>query len=101
MNSSHYYRPDIHLLLNESNMRPEKYVLCLCICIWFFKFLTVLLEKILRVQPNVKKIYLLLRAADAKAATHRFHNEVLIFCTFSFILIFLFQFLKHIYKMPM
>ncbi|WJX50075.1 alcohol-forming fatty acyl-CoA reductase [Trifolium repens] len=37
----------------------------------------ILLEKILRVQPNVKKIYLLLRAADAKAATHRFHNEII------------------------
>jgi len=36
----------------------------------------VLLEKILRVQPNVKKLYLLLRAADAKSATHRLHNEV-------------------------
>ncbi|XP_027908879.1 fatty acyl-CoA reductase 3-like [Vigna unguiculata] len=37
----------------------------------------VLLEKILRVQPNVKKLYLLLRAADAKSATHRLHNEII------------------------
>lgn len=37
---------------------------------------TVFLEKVLRVQPNVKKLYLLLRAADAKSATHRLHNEV-------------------------
>ncbi|KAJ0083662.1 hypothetical protein Patl1_30443 [Pistacia atlantica] len=37
----------------------------------------IFLEKILRVQPNVKKLYLLLRAADAKVATHRFHNEVI------------------------
>ncbi|XP_044482112.1 fatty acyl-CoA reductase 3-like [Mangifera indica] len=37
----------------------------------------IFLEKVLRVQHNVKKLYLLLRAADAKAATHRFHNEVL------------------------
>ncbi|XP_045829436.1 fatty acyl-CoA reductase 3-like [Trifolium pratense] len=37
----------------------------------------ILLEKILRVQPNVKKVYLLLRAADAKSATHRFHNEII------------------------
>lgn len=37
---------------------------------------SVLLEKILRVQPNVKKLYLLLRAADAKSATHRLNNEV-------------------------
>lgn len=37
----------------------------------------VFVEKILRVQPNVKKIYLLVRAADAESATERFHNEVL------------------------
>ncbi|XP_071724542.1 fatty acyl-CoA reductase 3-like [Rutidosis leptorrhynchoides] len=34
-------------------------------------------EKILRVQPNVKKLYLLLRASDVKAATHRLHTEML------------------------
>ncbi|XP_030522446.1 fatty acyl-CoA reductase 3-like [Rhodamnia argentea] len=37
----------------------------------------IFLEKILRVQPNVKKLFLLLRASDAKAAAHRFHNEVI------------------------
>ncbi|KAK7263380.1 hypothetical protein RJT34_30969 [Clitoria ternatea] len=37
----------------------------------------ILLEKILRVQPNVKGLYLLLRAADAKSATHRMHNEII------------------------
>ncbi|KAJ4724785.1 Fatty acyl-CoA reductase [Melia azedarach] len=37
----------------------------------------IFLEKILRVQPNVKKLYLLLRAADAKAATVRFRNEII------------------------
>ncbi|KAB1227268.1 Fatty acyl-CoA reductase 3 [Morella rubra] len=36
----------------------------------------IFVEKVLRVQPNVKKLYLLLRAADAKSATHRLHNEV-------------------------
>ncbi|KAL3580902.1 hypothetical protein D5086_018737, partial [Populus alba] len=36
-----------------------------------------LLEKILRVQPKVKKIYLLLRAADAKSASQRLQNEVI------------------------
>ena len=41
-----------------------------------YVLLAVLLEKILRVQPNVKKLYLLLRAADAKSATHRLNNEV-------------------------
>jgi len=37
----------------------------------------VFVEKVLRVQPNVKKLYLLLRAADAKSATQRLHNEVI------------------------
>ncbi|XP_040995478.1 fatty acyl-CoA reductase 3-like [Juglans microcarpa x Juglans regia] len=37
----------------------------------------IFVEKVLRVQPNVKKLYLLLRAADAKSATQRFHNEIL------------------------
>ncbi|CAA2966141.1 alcohol-forming fatty acyl- reductase-like [Olea europaea subsp. europaea] len=34
-------------------------------------------EKILRVQPNVKKLYLLLRAADSKSAMQRFNTEVI------------------------
>ena len=34
------------------------------------------MEKILRVQPNVKKLYLLLRAEDSKSATRRLHDEV-------------------------
>ncbi|OWM68992.1 fatty acyl-CoA reductase 3-like [Punica granatum] len=37
----------------------------------------IFVEKVLRVQPNVKKLYLLLRASDAKTAAHRFHNEVI------------------------
>ncbi|KAJ9128459.1 hypothetical protein P3X46_034992 [Hevea brasiliensis] len=37
----------------------------------------IFVEKILRVQPNVKKLYLLLRAADATSASHRFQNEVI------------------------
>ncbi|KAF7805696.1 Fatty acyl-CoA reductase 3 [Senna tora] len=37
----------------------------------------ILVEKILRVQPNVKKLFLLLRAADTKSATHRLHNEII------------------------
>lgn len=36
----------------------------------------VFVEKILRVQPNVKKLYLLLRAADTEAALQRFNTEV-------------------------
>ncbi|KVI04252.1 hypothetical protein Ccrd_017443 [Cynara cardunculus var. scolymus] len=35
----------------------------------------VFVEKILRVQPNVKKLYLLIRAADAKSALQRFNTE--------------------------
>lgn len=37
----------------------------------------VFVEKILRVQPNVKKLYLLLRASDHKSAIHRLHNEII------------------------
>ncbi|KAK4482693.1 hypothetical protein RD792_009860 [Penstemon davidsonii] len=37
----------------------------------------IFIEKILRVQPNVKKLYLLLRAADNKSAMSRFNNELL------------------------
>ncbi|KAH7541749.1 fatty acyl-CoA reductase 3 [Ziziphus jujuba] len=37
----------------------------------------IFVEKILRVQPNVKKLYLLLRASDTKSATQRLHNEVI------------------------
>ncbi|XP_062172815.1 fatty acyl-CoA reductase 3-like [Alnus glutinosa] len=34
-------------------------------------------EKILRVQPNVKRLYLLIRASDVASATQRLHNEVI------------------------
>ncbi|WJX68869.1 alcohol-forming fatty acyl-CoA reductase [Trifolium repens] len=37
----------------------------------------IFVEKILRVQPNVKKIYLLLRAKDCESANQRFHNEII------------------------
>ncbi|XP_050141549.1 alcohol-forming fatty acyl-CoA reductase-like [Malus sylvestris] len=37
----------------------------------------VFVEKILRVQPDVKKIYLLIRATDTKAATDRMHKEII------------------------
>lgn len=36
----------------------------------------VLVEKILRVQPDVKKLYLLIRASGANSATQRMHNEI-------------------------
>ncbi|KAL0390638.1 UNVERIFIED_CONTAM: Alcohol-forming fatty acyl-CoA reductase [Sesamum calycinum] len=37
----------------------------------------IFVEKILRVQPNVRKLYLLLRAPDAKTAMLRFNTEVM------------------------
>ncbi|WMV12449.1 hypothetical protein MTR67_005834 [Solanum verrucosum] len=37
----------------------------------------ILTEKILRVQPNVKKMYLLIRAPDSNSAKQRFSNEVI------------------------
>nr|XP_016482636.1 PREDICTED: fatty acyl-CoA reductase 3-like [Nicotiana tabacum]XP_016482637.1 PREDICTED: fatty acyl-CoA reductase 3-like [Nicotiana tabacum] len=37
----------------------------------------ILVEKILRIQPNVKKLFLLLRASDAKSAGIRFKDEIL------------------------
>lgn len=37
----------------------------------------VFIEKILREQPNVKKLYLLLRAADTNSAMLRFNTEVI------------------------
>ncbi|KAK1409996.1 hypothetical protein QVD17_36528 [Tagetes erecta] len=35
----------------------------------------IFVEKILRVQPNVKRLYLLVRASDAKSALQRFNKE--------------------------
>ncbi|KAI4368716.1 hypothetical protein MLD38_017241 [Melastoma candidum] len=37
----------------------------------------IFVEKVLRVQPNVKKLYLLLRADDAKSAAQRLQSDVL------------------------
>jgi hypothetical protein len=51
----------------------------------------VFVEKILRLQPKVKRLYLLLRDIENHSATHRFHNEVLnSVCLFLF---FFFSFL--------
>ena len=36
----------------------------------------VFVEKILRVQPKVKRLYLLVRASDNESATQRFREEV-------------------------
>jgi len=33
-------------------------------------------ERILRLQPNVKRLYLLVRASDKKSAEQRLHREV-------------------------
>ncbi|GJZ41319.1 alcohol-forming fatty acyl-CoA reductase-like protein [Tanacetum coccineum] len=37
----------------------------------------IFVEKILRVQPNIKKIYLLIRASSTNTALHRMHSEVI------------------------
>ncbi|VFQ71446.1 unnamed protein product [Cuscuta campestris] len=37
----------------------------------------VLVEKILRTQPDIKKLFLLIRASDSESARKRFHTEVL------------------------
>ncbi|KAF8403250.1 hypothetical protein HHK36_011351 [Tetracentron sinense] len=37
----------------------------------------IFVEKILRIQPNVKRLFLLLRATDSKSATQRLRNEVI------------------------
>ncbi|XP_077230686.1 alcohol-forming fatty acyl-CoA reductase-like isoform X1 [Tasmannia lanceolata] len=37
----------------------------------------IFVEKVLRVQPDVKRLYLLLRAGDVKSATQRFEEEVI------------------------
>ncbi|XP_044512076.1 fatty acyl-CoA reductase 8-like isoform X2 [Mangifera indica] len=36
----------------------------------------IFVEKILRIQPNVKKLYLLVRAEDTQSATKRVQNEI-------------------------
>ncbi|KAH7512801.1 hypothetical protein FEM48_Zijuj12G0128600 [Ziziphus jujuba var. spinosa] len=38
---------------------------------------SLLVEKVLRIQPNVKKLYLLIRASDGESASKRMHIEVL------------------------
>ncbi|KAE8693021.1 Fatty acid reductase 4 [Hibiscus syriacus] len=43
----------------------------------FQPLLLVFLEKILRLQPNVNKLYLLLRASDDKSAPQRLHDEII------------------------
>ncbi|KNA23360.1 hypothetical protein SOVF_025600 [Spinacia oleracea] len=37
----------------------------------------VLLEKILRIQPNVKKLYLLIRIKDTKSSLERLHDQII------------------------
>ncbi|KAK3415644.1 hypothetical protein EUGRSUZ_H01619 [Eucalyptus grandis] len=37
----------------------------------------IFVEKLLRIQPNVKKIYVLIRAMDKQAATQRLHEELI------------------------
>ncbi|KAM7528097.1 hypothetical protein LguiB_031507 [Lonicera macranthoides] len=39
--------------------------------------ITVFVEKILRIQPKVKKLYLLIRTTDTKSAARRLHDEII------------------------
>ncbi|CAI9092313.1 OLC1v1027512C1 [Oldenlandia corymbosa var. corymbosa] len=43
----------------------------------FFLFSGFFIEKILRVEPNVRKLYLVLRAPDSKSALQRFNSEII------------------------
>ena len=45
-------------------------------CFLHFRLFVVLVEKILRVQPDVKKLFLLIRATDAESAKQRVKTEV-------------------------
>jgi thioester reductase-like protein len=45
-------------------------------CLLPFGLFVVLVEKILRVQPDVKKLFLLIRAADVESAKQRLENKV-------------------------
>jgi len=45
-------------------------------CFLHFRLFVVLVEKILRVQPDVKKLFLLIRAADVESAKQRLENKV-------------------------
>lgn len=38
--------------------------------------ITVFVEKVLRIQPNVKQLFLVVRANDANSAIQRVHDEV-------------------------
>jgi fatty acyl-CoA reductase len=45
-------------------------------CFLHYRLFVVLVEKILRVQPDVKKLFLLIRAADVESAKQRVETEV-------------------------
>ena len=45
-------------------------------CFLPFRLSVVLVEKILRVQPDVKKLFLLIRSADVESAKQRVETEV-------------------------
>jgi len=45
-------------------------------CLLPFGLFVVLVEKILRVQPDVKKLFLLIRSADVESAKQRVETEV-------------------------
>lgn len=66
----------IHISLFLSSLSHD---LVIYMFVYLFGF-AVFVEKILRVQPNVKKLYLLLRAKDSESAAQRFRNEVMNIC---------------------
>jgi hypothetical protein len=68
-----YLSVDQLILPCVNNIKELMNGLCVCDCVSMH---AVLVEKILRVQPHVHKMYLLVRAIDAPSANHRVQQEV-------------------------
>jgi thioester reductase-like protein len=68
-----YLSVDQSILPCVNNIKELMNGLCVCDCVSMH---AVLVEKILRVQPHVHKMYLLVRAIDAPSANHRVQQEV-------------------------
>lgn len=71
--SSRLSSVDQSILPCVNNIKELMNGLCVCDCVSMH---AVLVEKILRVQPHVHKMYLLVRAIDAPSANHRVQQEV-------------------------
>ena len=63
-------------MLFQYSLLVQYNVWCISILTWIC-INVVFVEKILRVQPHVKKLYLLVRASDAESALLRLNTEVL------------------------